>query len=83
MKKFLGAGCIYFFDNEVSLMTERKMVDALNNEGVEHPLKRINLDPDLIDFVVPWVFHQSSWRIMLKFGKKMRFINEVEKLFVL
>jgi hypothetical protein len=59
MKKFLGhlwylseeLVAFAFFDNEVSLTTERKMVDALNNEGVEHPLKCINLDPDLIDFV--------------------------------
>jgi hypothetical protein len=38
-----------FFDDEVSLATKRKMVDALNSEGVEHPLKGINLDPYLVD----------------------------------
>jgi hypothetical protein len=42
------AGCVRFYDDEVSLATKRKMVDALKN-GVEHPLKRINLDPDLLD----------------------------------
>jgi hypothetical protein len=54
MKKFLehllclseGLVAFAFFDDEVSLATTCKMVDALNNEGVEHPLKHTNLDPD-------------------------------------
>jgi hypothetical protein len=57
MKKFLGhlwylseeLDAFAFFDNEVSLATKRKMVDALNNEGVEHPLTHRNLDTHLID----------------------------------
>jgi hypothetical protein len=44
-----GAGCVRFFDDEAPLATTYKMVDALNNEGVKHPLKRINLDSDLGD----------------------------------
>jgi hypothetical protein len=45
-----GAGCVRFlFDNEISLATQRKKVDALNNEGVQHPLKRVNLDSDIVD----------------------------------
>jgi hypothetical protein len=57
MKKFVGhlwylsevLVAFALFDDKVSLATKHKMVDALNNEGVEHPLKRINLDPDLVD----------------------------------
>jgi hypothetical protein len=38
-----------FSHDEVSLATKRKMADAVNSEGVKHPLKRINLYPDLVD----------------------------------
>jgi hypothetical protein len=58
MKKFLGylwylseevvAVAFYFYD-KVSLATKLKMVDALNSDGVDHPRKHINVDPDLVD----------------------------------
>jgi hypothetical protein len=45
-----GAGCVrFFFDDEISLATQRKTVDALNNEGVQDPLKLVNLDSDIVD----------------------------------
>jgi hypothetical protein len=65
------------------------MVDALNNEGVEHHLKRINLDPEpgvkkarryfsrnTLRFFSATVFHRSSWRIMLKFCEEDEFYKK-------
>lgn len=38
-----------FFDNQVSVSTKKKMVNALDVEGPENPLKRITLDASLIN----------------------------------
>lgn len=56
MKKFLGhlwylseeLIAFAFFDDNVSSETKRKMVDAMHNEGIEYPMKRISLDPDIV-----------------------------------
>jgi len=55
MKKFLGhlwylseeLIAFAFFDENVSSETKRNMVFAMQNEGTEHPVKRITLEPDI------------------------------------
>lgn len=56
MKKFLGhlwylseeLVAFAFFDESVSNNTKKKMVSALKNEGIEHPLKRVLVDPGVV-----------------------------------
>lgn len=52
IKKFLGhlwylseeLVAFAFFDDEVSVETKRKMVNALNNEGLKYSPKRLSLN---------------------------------------
>lgn len=85
MVRIRRAYCTRFFDDDVSVDTKKKMVNALDVEGPENPLKRITLDASLIkskqleDFVSKNTLRFFSItgissnfiKKMLKIGKKM------------
>lgn len=85
MKKFLGhlwylseeLIAFAFFDENVSSETKRKMVDAMHNKGIEYPMKRISLDPDIVlrknleDFVT-----KNTRRFFDILGISSQFLNK-------
>lgn len=53
LRKFLGHIGTYkkkfaFFDENVAFETKRKIVDTLQNEGIEYPIKRICVESGIV-----------------------------------